>query len=125
MLTISEMRDSIFGDRIAETKYDLILLMQGMLKTYMNALLFINQTLDIHIIARSLVEKTNIELSRLNEILIMFTENKIIEYVGDNNKNRAGYIIGGHCGIVAYMLLAAIHILNKKYYATSQYIRNE
>lgn len=60
MLTISEMLDSIFGDRIAETKYDLILLMQGMLKTYMNALLFINQTLDIHIIARSLVEKTNV-----------------------------------------------------------------
>ena len=60
MLTISEMLDSIFGDQITETKYDLILLMQGMLKTYMNALLFINQTLDIHIIARSLVEKTNV-----------------------------------------------------------------
>ena len=60
MLTISEMLDSIFGERLAETKYDLILLMQGMLKTYMNVLLFINQTLDLHIIARSLVEKTNV-----------------------------------------------------------------
>jgi len=31
MLTISDMLDSIFGERLAETKYDLILLMQGML----------------------------------------------------------------------------------------------
>ena len=87
--------------------------------------LIISLSCDCPTSKQELVEKTNIELSRLNEILIMFTENKIIEYVGDNNKNRAGYIIGGHCGIVAYMLLAAIHILNKKYYATSQYIRNE
>ena len=70
MLTISEMLDSIFGDQIAETKYDLILLMQGMLKTYMNALLFINQTLDIHIIARSLVEKTKV-LAKHSSIYIL------------------------------------------------------
>ena len=60
MLTISEMLDSIYGDKITESKYDLILFMQGILKTYMNALLFINQSLDIDLISRSLVEKTNI-----------------------------------------------------------------
>ncbi len=60
MLRISELLDSIYGDKIVDSKYDLILFMQGMLKTYMNALLFINPSLDIHLIARSLVEKTNI-----------------------------------------------------------------
>ena len=73
MLTISEMLDSIYGDKIIGSKYDLILFMQGMLKTYMNALLFINQSLDIDLIARSLVEKTNLfaehsSLHVLNEI---------------------------------------------------------
>jgi len=60
MLTISEMLDSIYGDKITDSKYDLILFMQGILKTYMNALLFINQSLDIDLISRSLVEKTNL-----------------------------------------------------------------
>jgi hypothetical protein len=60
MLMISELLDSIYGDKVIDSKYDLILFMQGMLKTYMNALLFINPSLDIHLIARSLVEKTNI-----------------------------------------------------------------
>ncbi len=60
MLTISEMLDSIYGDKIADSKYDLILFMQGMLKTYMNAILFIHSSIDIHLIARSLVEKTNL-----------------------------------------------------------------
>ena len=74
MLTISEMLDSIYGDKIIHSKYDLILLMQGMLKTYMNAILFINKSLDIHLIARSLAEKTNIfaehsTLHVLNETL--------------------------------------------------------
>lgn len=60
MLTISEMLDTIYGEKIIDSKHDLILFMQGMLKTYMNALLFINPSLNIHLIARSLVEKTNI-----------------------------------------------------------------
>ena len=59
-LTISEMLDSIYGDKITDSKYDLILFMQGILKTYMNAFLFINQSLDIDLISRSLVEKTNL-----------------------------------------------------------------
>ena len=60
MLTIDEMLDSIYGDKIADSKYDLILFMQGMLKTYMNAFLFIKQSLDIDLTSRSLVEKTNL-----------------------------------------------------------------
>lgn len=87
--------------------------------------LIISLSCDSPISKQELVEKTNMELSRLNLLLLLFTESKIIEYVGGNNASKSGYMIGGHCGIVAYMLLAAMHILNKKYYATSRYIRNE
>lgn len=83
MLSISEMLDSIYGDKIIDSKYDLILFMQGMLKTYMNALLFINQSLDTNLLARSLVEKTNIfaehsTLHALNETHLFQNSSSII-----------------------------------------------
>ena len=76
---------------------------------------------DIPISKQTLVEKANIEISRLNELLLLFTENRIIEFVADNCPEYRGYMICGHCGIAAYMLLTAMYILNKKNYTVSQY----
>jgi len=69
-----------------------------------------------------LVEKTGIELHRLNELLLMLTENNIIEFSHDNG--RRGYKICAHCGIAAYMVLAAMHIIDKKVCEISEYILN-
>ena len=72
---------------------------------------------------KDIAEKTGIEISRLNELLLLFTENRIIEFVSYKRiSNINGYKICGHCGIVAYMVLAAIHIMNKKTYGVSEYI---
>lgn len=70
---------------------------------------------------QKLIEKTGIELARLNELLLLLTENKVIEFVADHSP-KTGYMMCGHCGVAAYMVLAALHVLNKKRYEVSQYI---
>ena len=52
------------------------------------------------------------------------TENKIIEFVSNNRSSKTGYLISGHCGIVAYMTLAAMFILGKSRYTVNQYLPN-
>lgn len=69
-----------------------------------------------------IMEKTNIEIHRLNELLLLLTESKVIEFVADNRISKVtGYKIGGHCGIAAYMLIAAAYILEKREYSVSEY----
>ncbi len=77
---------------------------------------------DVPISKQELIEKTNIDISRLNELLLLFTENRVIEFIADNRSVDRGYLICGHCGIVAYMILTAMHILNKKKYTVSQFL---
>ena len=70
-----------------------------------------------------LLQQTNLELSRLNELLLLLLESNIVTYVADHEVgNWAGYKISGHCGIAAYMIIAATHILSKKKYQVSEYI---
>lgn len=69
-----------------------------------------------------LIEKANIETTRLNELLLLFIENRVIEFSEDNPPEYKGYMISGHCGIIAYMLMSAMYILNKKRYEVSQFI---
>ena len=77
---------------------------------------------DILTSKQTLVEKSNIETSRLNELLLLFTENRIIEFVAENRSENRGYLISGHCGIAAYMVLMAMYVLNKKNCTVSQYL---
>ena len=70
-----------------------------------------------------ITEKTGIEIHRLNELLLLFMENNIIEYISDNKIAKApGYKISGHCGIAAYMVLSAMYIMSKKNYTVSEYL---
>ncbi len=71
---------------------------------------------------QTLIEKANIDTARLNELLLLFIENRIIEFSEDNYPEYKGYMISGHCGIVAYMMLTAMYILGKKKYEVSQFI---
>ncbi len=68
-----------------------------------------------------IIEKTGIELHRLNELLLLFTENRIIDFVSEPRYAAKGYKISGHCGIAAYMVLAAMYILGKHNYTVSEY----
>lgn len=68
-----------------------------------------------------LIENSGIDVPRLNELLLLFTENKLIVYSAENHPQGSGYIISGHCGIAAYMVLAAMFILKKKAYTASSY----
>ena len=76
---------------------------------------------DVPTAKQVLIEKAQIETSRLNELLLMFTENRIIEFVAANRSENGGYLICGHCGIAAYMVLTAMYVLNKKVCTVSQY----
>ncbi len=77
---------------------------------------------DIPTPKQEIIEKTNMDISRLNELLLMFTESRMIEYVADNRSPDSGYLMSGHCGIAAYMALAAMFILNKTRYTVSQFL---
>ncbi len=72
-----------------------------------------------------IVERAGVELSRLNELLLLFTENNIIEYSPDHTPEGKGYRISAHCGIAAYMALAAMYVMNKKRYEASMYLTND
>jgi hypothetical protein len=54
----------------------------------------------------------------------LFIENRIIEFSDDNAPEYKGYMISGHCGIVACMVLSAMYILDKKKYEVSQFIKH-
>lgn len=70
-----------------------------------------------------LLSETELELHRLNELLLLFSENRIIAFVSDHRECALpGYQISGHCGIAAYMVLAAMHILMKRNYSLSEYL---
>lgn len=68
-----------------------------------------------------IIEKTGIELHRLNELLLLFTENRIIDFVSNPRYGASGYKLSGHCAVAAYMVLAATYILGKHDYNVSEY----
>jgi len=73
----------------------------------------------------AILSETGLPLHRLNELLLLFSENRIIEFVSDHREPGApGYRISGHCGIAAYMMLAAMYILMKPNYEVSEYLTN-
>ena len=47
---------------------------------------------DVPTSKQALIEKANIETSRLNELLLLFTENRIIEFVAENRSEDRGYL---------------------------------
>ena len=55
----------------------------------------------------------------LNEYLLAFLENNIIEY---KSGVPSGYKLSGHRGICAYLVLAAAHTLARKQYTLSEFI---
>ncbi|MBE6578698.1 MAG: helix-turn-helix transcriptional regulator [Ruminococcaceae bacterium] len=70
---------------------------------------------------QTILEQTEIPLPRLNELLLLFTENNVVEHYADHT-GKNGYMIGGHCGIAAYMVMGAMYLLDKKRnYEVSQY----
>lgn len=68
-----------------------------------------------------------LDIAKLNEMLLLFSEAGIIEYVMKSHRYAAsGYKISGHCGIAAYLVIAALFVLSKKApYTVSEYIVNE
>lgn len=70
---------------------------------------------------QTLTEQAGLDAARLNELLLLFMENRILEFSHGNSPEEDGYLISGHCGIAAYMLLTAMYILEKNQYEVSQF----
>lgn len=70
-----------------------------------------------------LLERTKLDLPRLNELLLLLSENRVIEFVCDRRVSQTvGYKLSAHCGIVAHMILAAAYLLEKPTYTVSEYL---
>ncbi|WP_417897845.1 helix-turn-helix domain-containing protein [Bacillus haimaensis] len=54
------MVERLYGEEILHTKYDLIYCIKGFVRIYSELFLFSNLELDVDLLARSLVEKTNL-----------------------------------------------------------------
>jgi len=54
------MVERLYGEEILHTKYDLIYCIKGFVRIYSELFLFSNLELDVDLLARSLVEKTNV-----------------------------------------------------------------
>ena len=74
---------------------------------------------------QKLAEETGIPTANLNELLLLFTENRVLEYIAENQPERCGYLISGHCGIAAYMVVCAAYLLQKRTYEVSQFVSEE
>ncbi len=69
-----------------------------------------------------ILEKTGLELSVLNELLLTLLENKIIEHVFGARWKCDGYKMCGHFGMAAYLILAAAFVLSKPVCVISEYL---
>lgn len=58
--SILTLLESIYGDLINETKYDLVMCMKGLLKSFCEYVLMQRSPIDIVALSQSLVDKTNI-----------------------------------------------------------------
>ncbi|WHY77040.1 TetR/AcrR family transcriptional regulator [Neobacillus sp. WH10] len=54
------MIERLYGDRVKDTKYDLIYCIKGFMSTYSQLFVFYNVPLDLKLLAKSLVEKTTL-----------------------------------------------------------------
>lgn len=69
-----------------------------------------------------LSERIGIAESRLNEILLLLLEGRVIEFIEASDRTVCGYKMCGHYGIAAYMILAAAYILGKPNCTVSEYL---
>lgn len=70
---------------------------------------------------QEIMDKTGLELNQLNSLLLLLIESNIITF---ETNGISGYKISGHCGVAAYMVIAATHILSKKRYSASEFFCN-
>lgn len=67
--------DDLYGKSVAETKYDLMIIIKGFIKSYGQIICGIKTDLDLNKLAKTLVEKTNVLARYSTDVL--FTEQHI------------------------------------------------
>jgi len=58
--SILTMIEKLYGEKIKDTKYDLLYLIQGLMKTYLELFFFYHLPMDLDRLCQSLVEKTDL-----------------------------------------------------------------
>ncbi|MBS4207367.1 TetR/AcrR family transcriptional regulator [Bacillus sp. FJAT-50079] len=82
---ILSMIQRLYGEEIGQTKYDLTYIMKGFIKSYSELFLFYNLPLDLDLLARSLVEKTDLLAKHTT---IPFISNELIEMFQQTKDNE-------------------------------------
>ncbi|EGQ26313.1 TetR family transcriptional regulator [Sporosarcina newyorkensis 2681] len=83
---ILSMVERLYGDEIHQTKHDVMYCVKGFMKTYAELFLFHNLPLDLDLLARSLVEKTNV-LAR--NITIPFISTELVQLLHQSKGKEA------------------------------------
>lgn len=83
---ILSMVERLYGDEVKFEKYDLIYCIKGFMKMYSELFLFYSVPLDLDLLARSLVEKTNVIAKHttvpfISEELLLMLKKPVIEDV--------------------------------------------
>ncbi|WP_066071850.1 TetR/AcrR family transcriptional regulator [Neobacillus soli] len=75
---ILSLLERLYGDEVKQTKFDLIYCIKGFMSTYSELFLFYNAPLDLDLLSKSLVEKTNL-LAR--HTTIPFVSQELIQMI--------------------------------------------
>lgn len=67
------MLECVYGDQVSHTKYDLVYCIKGLINVYASLFLFYNVPMDVDLLSRSLVERTNI-LAKYSTIAFLSKE---------------------------------------------------
>ena len=72
---ILQLLNELYGDKISDTKYDLLICIKGMIESYSRLFFSVDKPMNLELLSQSLVEKTNLlatqsTLAFLNEELI-------------------------------------------------------
>ncbi len=74
------------------------------------------------VISKEILQKeTELENSKLNEMLIFLIEKRIIEH-HTSNSGESGYKLTAYRGIIGYLILAMGYVLSKSVCSTSEYM---
>lgn len=73
--SILQLLDELYGENINDIKYDLLITIKGFVSTYSQLLIFEQASFDFPLLAKSLVEKTNILATYTKTVVL--TENTI------------------------------------------------
>ena len=82
---ILSLIERLYGERSNELKYDLLFCIKGFMKTYSELFLLYKLPIDLDLLVRSLVEKTNLLAKNMT---VSFISDELIQVINESPVNE-------------------------------------